>query len=158
MGLAPCRCHVRRHRRTNNQPTNTNVQSPLHTRIRIAPSDFTVSRQCYSLPQILASRIIIRASEPCLTPCRTSERKRSLLSLLCHSIPPAHARELTGLPQNSMIDDPALGIHPKVLSDPCTWDHHAHHRNILDTVTENFRAHQEPSLHLSGPTERQHLI
>ena len=147
---APCRCHVRIHRRTNNQPTNTNLQSistshqnsDLTLRLHhLQTAGFTEKLQG-PLRSLRQGPSLVPPSEPCLTPCRTSERRGSLISLPCHTIPPAHARELTGLPQTSMTDDPEPRKHSRCLSDPCAQDHHTYHRGILDTVTENFRAQQ----------------
>ena len=69
-GVSPCRCHVRRHRRTNNKTTNSNLQStPLHIRIQISQSDFTMSRQHTSQKN---SRCL---SDPCAKEHHTYLRK-----------------------------------------------------------------------------------
>ena len=142
---------------TNSLPSTIHIQS-LDLTLRLHNLQ---TAQLPENPRDLSDpcvRIVTRASEPSLTSCRTSERKGRLLSLLYNTIPPAHARELTCLPQILMTDKSASSIHSKCLSEPCAQDHHAYHGGIQHSATENFRAQQEPSLQLSVPRTRLHLL
>ena len=138
MGLVPCRRHVTRYRRMNNQTIwhksticpashqNSDLTLRLHN---LQTAQFTEHLKEHLRPLVKDRHSYFRALPDTMQDLK-AQRKPSFTSLS------AHARELTGLPQTSMIDDPARSIRSKCLSDLCVQDHHAYHRDILDIVTE----------------------
>ena len=90
---------------------------------------------------------------PCL-PWNSAGPRRTQKAFFFHFSVIRSRQHLHG---NSLVLHQKSMIEPsRCLSDPFAQDHH--HRDIQHTATENFRAQQEPSLHLSVPRARLHLL